>query len=166
MSHLKWRVQRKKMVIKEVNRQKRLSWCQEKQRWSVENNWKKIIFSAESKIMIGGNERVYVWRKASEGWWPDLGNRSLKLWYWDVFLGSALAGTVTAVNGNINAIKYQDIQENHLWPVVAQYFPLGGLHFFKMIMLQSTAQDRLSLIKPKTIYHHSLGPLNHQISIS
>ena len=34
----------------------------------VENNWKKIIFSAESKIMIGQNERVYVWRKASEGW--------------------------------------------------------------------------------------------------
>ena len=59
-------------------------------------------------------------------------------------------GTVTAVNGNINAMKKQDILEDHLWPVVAQHFPQGGT-FFKMIMLQSTAQDRLSLTKLKTI---------------
>ena len=38
-------------------------------------------------------------------------------------------GTVTAVNGNINAIKYQDILEDHLWPVIAQHFPQGGYIF-------------------------------------
>ena len=45
--------------------------CQEKQRWSVENNWKRnwkrIIFSEESKIMIGHDERVYMLRKTGEG---------------------------------------------------------------------------------------------------
>ena len=35
-------------------------------------------------------------------------------------------GTVTAVNGNINLIKYQDILEDHLWRVIAQHFPQGG----------------------------------------
>ena len=38
-------------------------------------------------------------------------------------------GTVTAVNGNINAIKYEDILEDNLWPVVAQHFPQGGYIF-------------------------------------
>ena len=32
-------------------------------------------------------------------------------------------------NGNINAIKYQDILEDHLWPVVAQHFSRGGYIF-------------------------------------
>ena len=51
----KRRVQRKKLVIKEVNRKKRLSWCWEKRRWSVENNWKKYIFSDESKTFLDVN---------------------------------------------------------------------------------------------------------------
>lgn len=40
----KRRVKGKKLIIKEVNRQNRLSLCREKRKWSVENNWKKIIF--------------------------------------------------------------------------------------------------------------------------
>ena len=39
-------------------------------------------------------------------------------------------GTVTAVNGNINLIKYQDILEDHLWRVIAQHFPQGGRGYF------------------------------------
>ena len=63
----KQRVQRKKLVIKEVNRKKKTVMCREKRRLSVENNWKRIIFLEESKIMIGHDGRVYVWRKAGEG---------------------------------------------------------------------------------------------------
>ena len=37
--------------------------------------------------------------------------------------------TVTAVDGNINAIKYQDILEDNLWPFIAQHFPQGGYIF-------------------------------------
>ena len=88
----------RKMVIKEVNRKKRLSWCREKRRWSVENNWKKIIFSKESKIMIGHDERV--WRKAGEGWRPDLVNQRPRLKFevmiWGIFL--VWPGTVTVLN--------------------------------------------------------------------
>lgn len=40
----KRRVTKKKLVIKEVNRKKRLSWCREKRTWSVENNWRKNHF--------------------------------------------------------------------------------------------------------------------------
>lgn len=59
------------MVIKEVDKKKRLSQCQEKWIWSVENNWGKIVFFDEGKTMIGHYERVYVWRKAGESKRPD-----------------------------------------------------------------------------------------------
>ena len=38
-------------------------------------------------------------------------------------------GTVKAVNGNINAIKYQDILEDHLRPVDAQHLHQEGYIF-------------------------------------
>ena len=60
-------------MIREVNRKKRLSWCREKRKLSVDNHWKKIIFSDESKIVVGQDSRIYIWRKWGEGWRPDLG---------------------------------------------------------------------------------------------
>lgn len=65
-------VYRKNVVIKTVNRKKRLSWCREKRRWTVRNQWSKVIFSDESQICVGENNRVYVWKKAGEGWRPNL----------------------------------------------------------------------------------------------
>lgn len=35
-------------------------------------------------------------------------------------------GTITAVNGNINAEKYQEILDENLWPVIARHFPAGN----------------------------------------
>ena len=60
------------MTVKDDNRKKRLAWCREKRRVTVENFWKKVIFSDESKIMIWHDSRVLVWRKRDEGWRPDL----------------------------------------------------------------------------------------------
>ena len=61
------RVSRKRVVVREVNRKKRLSWCLEKRRWLVNGNWDKVIFSDERQIVIGNNNRVYIWRKRGEG---------------------------------------------------------------------------------------------------
>ena len=58
-------------------------------------------------------------------------------------------GTVTAVDGNINAIKYQDILEDHLWPVIVQHFPQGGI-FFKMIMPESLRKIECRLRNSKS----------------
>ena len=54
------RVSKKHVVIWEVNRKKRLSWCLEKRRWLVNGNWDKAIFSDESQIVIGNNNRIYI----------------------------------------------------------------------------------------------------------
>ena len=37
--------------------------------------------------------------------------------------------TLVAVVGNINATKYQEILDEHLWPLIARHFP-GGDYFF------------------------------------
>lgn len=80
---------------KKLVKKKWLLWCQEKQRWSVENNWRKIIFSDESKMMIGHDEREYVWRKGGKVGGQILSHknrsRSSKSWYGGAFLGSNLA---------------------------------------------------------------------------
>ena len=64
--------------------------------------------------MIGHDERVYVWRKAGEGWRPDLVNEGPRPKLIEMIWGCISwfdPGTVTA----IDAIKYQDIFEDHLW---------------------------------------------------
>ena len=45
-------VVKKKLVIKDVNRKKRLAWCRGKRIWTVDN-WKRVIFFDEIRIMIG-----------------------------------------------------------------------------------------------------------------
>lgn len=116
---------------KKLVKKKWLLWCQEKQRWSVENNWRKIIFSDESKMMIGHDEREYVWRKAGEGWRPDLVSQKPQPKFQVMIWGCISwfeSGTVASAKGNINANKYQDILEDNLWPIVAQH---GGGYIFQ-----------------------------------
>ena len=43
-------VQRKKLLIKEVNRKKRLSWCREKRRWSFETTGKELYFRMKVRL--------------------------------------------------------------------------------------------------------------------
>ena len=54
---------KKKVVIRNENRKKLMSWCRDK-RWNVQNQWSKVIFSPEFKICVGENNLVYVWKKA------------------------------------------------------------------------------------------------------
>ena len=59
---------RNKLVIKDVSRKKGLVWCRGKRQWRVD--WRHGIFSYETKIMMGHDERI--WRKGDEGLRPDL----------------------------------------------------------------------------------------------
>ena len=69
----KRRLAKKKMVIQEANRKKRVKWCQERRARTVGNYWKKVTFSDESQIVLGTNNRVCIWRKDDEtGYNPHL----------------------------------------------------------------------------------------------
>ena len=98
------RVSRKRVVIRDVNRKKRLSWCYDKLRWLVNGNWDKVIFSDESQIVIGNNNRIYIWRKRAEGYNPDLvpskAIRKFQVMIWGYICRNGV-GTLTKVTGNI-----------------------------------------------------------------
>ena len=125
-------VYKKKVVIKNANRKKRMSWCREKRWWNVQNQWSKVIFSDESQICVGENNRVYVWKKAGEGWRPDLvarqNGRKFSIMVWECFCFHGV-GTLCRVEGNINSDKYIDILDTNLWPVIARHFPDGAYLF-------------------------------------
>ena len=118
-------------------------------------------------MMIGHDERVYVWRKAGEGWRPNLVNERPRPKF-EVMISGCISwfgtGTVTAVDGHINAIKYQDILEDHLLPVMDQHFPQGGYIFQDD---NAPVHPASSTVAYKTQNHirHSHGLPNHRISI-
>ena len=61
----------KKTTILPVNREKRKRFCRSKLMWTVRNHWKNVIFSDETKIEIGNNRKVYVWRNVDERLRPE-----------------------------------------------------------------------------------------------
>ena len=42
---------RKTLTVSGVNRKNRVKWCRGKLTWSVEQNWKKVIFSDETQVV-------------------------------------------------------------------------------------------------------------------
>ena len=113
----KRRLVKKKMVVREVNRKKRVKWCKEWRGRTVDNYWKKVIFSDESQIMLGTNN---IWRKDDEKYNPHLicsrSERKISLMIWGCICYDGV-GTPTAVEGNINSAKYInfDILDKNLW---------------------------------------------------
>ena len=75
--------------------------------------------------MLGTNNCVYIWEKDDEKYNPHLicsrSERKISLMIWGCIFYDGV-GTLTAVEGNINAAKCIDILDNNLWPVVVWYF--------------------------------------------
>ena len=67
-----------------------------------------------------------------EGGRPDLverhEQRPVKVMVWGCICYSG-AGTLSKVDGNINAQKYTNILEDTIWPVIARYFPNNNYLF-------------------------------------
>lgn len=66
-----------KTTISQISRERRNRFCRQKLYWTVANHLSSIIFSDETKIMFGNNNKIYDWRKADERLRPEcLGVRS------------------------------------------------------------------------------------------
>lgn len=126
------RVQKKKMIVRVCNRKKRVSWCRERKNWTVDDHWKHWIFSGGCQVIIGDNNRVYIWRKTDEVDNPHLAcaqsKSKLSVMIWGCICYDGVE-TLTIVNGKVNSEKYIDILENNLWPVIVRHFPHGNYVF-------------------------------------
>lgn len=119
---------RKKIGIREVNKKKRVAYCREKLLWTVETNWKKVIFSDEMMIVLKPDGCLKVWRRSCEVWRPEcLGyvavtpSTTIKLMVWGSLTYYGV-GTLVTVNGNMNSEKYIETLDDNLWQVVAKNF--------------------------------------------
>jgi transposase len=126
------RLAKKKMVVRLVNKRKRVVWCQERRHWKTDEQWKTMIFSDESQVVIGTDNRVYLWRKDCEVDSPHLvctlSKRKVSLMVWGCITYEGM-GTLVPVEGNINGQKYINIIDNNLWPVIARHFPENNYVF-------------------------------------
>ena len=142
-----------RVVIREVNRKKRLSWCLEKRRLLVNGNWDKVIFSDESQIVIGNNNRIYIWRKRGEGYRldlvPSMANRKFQVMIWGCICWNDV-GTLAKVTGNINSEKYKEILEENIWPVIVKHFP-DDQYFFQDDNAQCIDRGSCRSTEPLTI---------------
>ena len=120
------RVVRKRIRIHEANRKARIAWCRGNRYKTLYAYWNRVVFSDECKIDIGTDNCVFIWRRVGEDWMPCCLSQpptpkfSLMVWGCIIFNG---VGTITVVDGNVNAQKYIDILEEQLWPVVVRHFP-------------------------------------------
>ena len=48
-----------------------VQYCRQKLTWTVRNNWCKVIFSDETKVVIGADKKMYVWRRCNERLYPE-----------------------------------------------------------------------------------------------
>ena len=127
----------KKKVITNANRKKRMSWCREKRWWNVQNQWSKMIFSDESQICVGENNCVYVWKKAGEGWRPDLearqNGKKFSMMVWGVLVYSRCRNIMPSWR----EYKLRKIYWHLRYKSLACYCTVLGLAdgviFFKMI---------------------------------
>ena len=73
-----------------AKRKKRVAWCRERRNWTVDSQWRRYIYSDESQIVVGSNNRIYVWRKGDEVNRPDLvcrpSQRKVSVMIWGVFI--------------------------------------------------------------------------------
>ena len=61
----------KRITISRVNKERRKRFCRQKLTWTVRENWSRVIFSDETKIMLGNNNKIHVWRNPDERLRPE-----------------------------------------------------------------------------------------------
>ena len=123
------RVISKKIKIRKENRARRCSFCRQKLTWTVRNNWCKVIFSDETKVVIGADKKIYIWHRCNEHLYPEctgiMSDRekqgTISAMFWGCITCNGV-GTIIPINGNMNSVKYIETLDNHLWPVVAKNF--------------------------------------------
>jgi transposase len=116
---------RKKPLLTEQQRKKRLLWAKEYSKWSKEE-WEKVLFSDESTFCILGNQaNTYVRRFPYEEYKPECLNLSVKcptkVMIWGCMAASGV-GRLKIVEGMVNATKYIEILQQSMLPSAERLF--------------------------------------------
>lgn len=110
---------RKKPLLTEIQRKRRLEWARQHRSWTVEQ-WQRVLFSDESTFTINchtGNS--YVRRRPGEEYKPCCLKPTLKhptsVMIWGCMSGDGV-GRLTVVDGMMNGRKYTEVLERVMLP--------------------------------------------------
>ena len=108
----KWRALKRPLLNKE-HAKKRLEWARAHRKWTVENDWVKVIWSDESMIQKDSDTRtMWVWRHQNkeEKYMPKnvvikTRDGRLSQMIWGCFIGDKL-GPIAFIDGSIKKEQY------------------------------------------------------------
>lgn len=112
------RTAKRKPLVTEANRKKRLAWCRMRKEWRGE--WDRIVFSDESRFELFNNDsRKWVWRKPDEKYKKEClqptVQKSAGIMVWGCFCRDRI-GPLVLLEGSVTAVKYIELLEQHLLP--------------------------------------------------
>lgn len=114
------RVAARKPLLRHQNKTKRLSWAMKHRHWTTED-WKKVLWSDESKFQIfGSSRRIFVRRRVGERMVPQCVTSTVKhgggsVMVWGCFAGSRV-GDLYRVSGILKQHSYHSILQRHAIP--------------------------------------------------
>lgn len=120
------RVARRKPFISLVNRQRRVQWAARVRHWTVQDNWRHIVFSDESRFNLSFDDgSVRVWRESNAAYDPTnlllTTRNATSVMVWGC-IGQYGVGDLVVVDGNLNNVQYRDILNEHLISSVENIF--------------------------------------------
>ena len=100
-------------ALSEKNSTARVSWCYERKNWTVDEKWKYVIFSDETKVVLDKDRKIYLWRKSDEAWRPECfglysdhsPRKNVSAMFWGCISYNGI-GTLTPLQSNIGSGKY------------------------------------------------------------
>lgn len=117
---LSGRIALRKPLLRPQNKIKRLNWAKEHVNWSI-NQWKRVLWSDESKFEIfGSNRRIFVRRRRGERALaecvvPTVKHGGGSVMVWGCF-GNSRVGDLIKIDGILNKEGYKKILEENALP--------------------------------------------------
>lgn len=120
------RISRRKPLISLINRQIRIRWATRVRGWTVQDNWRHIVFSDECRFNLTFDDgRIRVWREVNTAYEPRnlsfTTRNAVSIMVWGC-IGYYGIGNLVLVDGNMDHAQYRDILDGNLFSSVENIF--------------------------------------------
>ena len=107
---------RKIPLLTENHWRLRLRWATTHTQWTLDD-WKSVLFTDESKVSIGYDGALYVWRRKGEEFLPECCDRTVQhaasVMVWGSMCWHGL-GSLVKLEGRLDSTAYQQVLEEHM----------------------------------------------------
>ena len=171
-SHLKGCIAKRKPLINFRSRARRRRWAGRVRHWTVQGNWRHVIFSDEFRVtLFKCDGRMIVWRQGNERYVHSciqpirIQNRE-SLMFWGC-IGYGRRGHLVEVNGNLDRFQYTRILQEHLIPSAQVIFQRRNPVF---VLQQDnapphTARHTLNWLEQQPFQHMEWPPQSPDMNI-